>query len=271
MTDTVTAAIAKRDTGPGAMIQQYAADFRQVLPSHIKGDAWVRLATGVLRRDRAVAQIANRNPASLMQALLECARLGHEPGTEAFYLVPMGGEIEGWEGYRGVIQRMYRAGAVVSVKAEIVKANDHFHYQPHMSHPEHEVEWFSDRGPIRGAYAYAEMRDGSTSKVVVLDQHYLAKVRAMSKGSDKPTSPWQKWEEAMVLKTAVHRLEPFVPTSVEWLEAHIRGSQEGPATEKPTDVSHLPEVPAPPAAPDVVEAELVDDEAAWAEDATRGD
>jgi recombination protein RecT len=262
MTDSVTNAIATRDNGPGAMIKQYSSDFTTVLPSHIKPDTWVRLAQGVLRRDKQLAQIAQRNPGSLMQALLECARLGHEPGSESFYLVPMGGEIEGWEGYRGVVERMYRAGAAVAVKAEIVRANDRFHYQPSMARPEHEIDWFGDRGDILGAYSYAELRDGSTSKVVVINQEYIRKVKAMSKGSDKPTSPWQKWPEAMVLKTVIHRLEPFVPTSSEYLREQMRAAAEVAAEQragKPqpapipeaVDVTHLPDA-------GVYDAEIID-------------
>jgi len=274
VTDTIQNAIAKRETGPGAMIKQYSSDFTTVLPSHINGATWIRLAQGVLRRDKQLAQIAQRNPGSLMQALLECARLGHEPGSSSFYLVPMGNEIEGWEGYRGVVERMYRAGAVTSVKAEIVRANDRFNYQPGMDRPQHEVDWFGDRGDILGAYAYAELRDGQTSKVVVVDQAYLTKVRAMSKGSDKPSSPWQKWPESMVLKTVIHRLEPFVPTSAEYLREQLRAARDV-ATEHPqnaargvVDVNHWQEVPEP-----VVDAELVDpaeEQAAYeAQQATR--
>lgn len=266
MSETIGNAVAKQDNGPGAMIKQYSTDFTTVLPSHMNGQTWIRLAQGVLRRDKNLAQIAQRNPGSLMQALLECARLGHEPGTESFYLVPMGGEIEGWEGYRGVIERMYRAGAVVSVKAEIVRANDHFRYQPHMGKPEHEIDWFGDRGAILGAYSYAEMRDGSTSKVVVINREYINKVKAMSRGSDKSSSPWQKWEEAMVLKTVIHRLEPFVPTSSEYLREQMRAAADVAAEQRanatvpprqagpPVDVSHMREAPGEP-----IDAELVTD------------
>jgi recombination protein RecT len=243
-TETVTGAIAKRENGPGAMIEQYRSDFTTVLPSHINGATWVRLAQGVLRRDKNLARIAQQNPASLMQALLECARLGHEPGTEAFYLVPMGNEIEGWEGYRGVIERIYRAGAVSNVKCEVVHENDTFRWSPTtMTKPEHEVDWFGDRGPIKGAYSYAEMRDGTVSKVVVINQAYLKKVRAMSRGSDKPTSPWVKWEEAMVLKTAIHRLEPFVPTSAEYMREQLRAIRDVQA--EPVGTSALPPKPEP--------------------------
>lgn len=245
MTTTVTSEVAKRDNGPGAMIEQYRSDFTTVLPSHINGATWVRLAQGVLRRDRNLARIAQQNPGSLMQALLECARLGHEPGTPSFYLVPMGGEIEGWEGYRGVIERIYRAGAVSNVKCEVVHEADTFRWNPTtMTKPEHEVDWFGDRGAIRGAYSYAEMRDGTVSKVVVINQAYIKKVRAMSRGSDKPSSPWVKWEEAMVLKTVIHRLEPFVPTSSEYMREQLRAARDV-AAEPPKPLLPI----TPPAAP----------------------
>jgi len=268
VTETVTGAVAKRETGPSAIIRQYSADFTSVMPGQINQTAWIRLAQGVLRRDKNLAAIAQRNPGSLMQALMECARLGHEPGTEAFYLVPMGNEIEGWEGYRGVIQRMYRAGAVLAVHVQLVKENDRFRYQPGMVIPEHEVDWFGDRGATIGAYSYAEMAGGTTSHVVVINREYIAKVRSMSKGSDKPTSPWVKWEDAMILKTAVHRLEPFVPTSSEDMRdkygAAARPEAVGIGVEHriekaaPVDVSQMQEMPEPNDPSEPVDAEVVE-------------
>lgn len=267
MTENVSQAIAKRDTGPGALVAQYAPDFTTVLPSHVKPETWVRLAQGLLRRDKNLARIATANPGSLMQALMECARLGHEPGTEAFYLVPMGNEIEGWEGYRGVVERMYRAGAVVSVKAELVRENDVFEYDPaEMPRPHHKVDWFGDRGEIIGAYSYAEMAGGGTSRVVIIDKTYIAKVRAQSKGSNSSSSPWVKWEESMVLKTVIHRLEPFVPTSSEYLRDRLRAVRDVSAEPAPVGQAIAP-LPAPMTVPDlpadddaVVDAEILDDE-----------
>lgn len=281
MTDTVSQAVATREASPAAMLTQYKGDFGMVLPSHFKPDTFVRLAQGVLRKNRQLARIATENPGSLMAALLECARLGHEPGTEAFYLVPMGGEIEGWEGYRGVVERMYRSGAVDTVKAELVKTNDRFEYDPgRMDVPDHRVDWFGDRGPTIGAYAYAVLAGGATSRVVVINREYIEKVRAQSKGSDKSTSPWKQWEDAMILKTVIHRLEPFVPTSAEYRQ-HV--AQAGLASSAPTiepgaELPALPEAkstvqqptqdditpPADPVTGEVVDAEVLDpDEPTW--------
>lgn len=215
MTDnTVSNAVARRNQAE-ALIEQYSGDFATVLPSHIKPATFVRLAQGVLRRNPQLQAAAAKSPGSFLSALLEAARLGHEPGTEQFYLVPFGNEVQGIEGYRGVIERMYRAGAVATVKAEVVCENDEFTYDPGMDRPVHKVDWFGDRGPIKGAYAYAVMKDGSTSRVVIINREYIEKVKRESKGANSPSSPWVKWEEAMVLKTVAHRLEPWVPTSNE--------------------------------------------------------
>ncbi|MDL5205079.1 recombinase RecT [Streptomyces sp. ALI-76-A] len=271
--NTVGNAIATRDNGPEAIVRQHREDLTLVLPTHVKGETWMRLATGALRRDANLRQVAARNPGSLMNALLECARLGHEPGTEAFYLVPFGQEVQGIEGYRGIIERIYRAGAVKAVKAEVVYENDQFKYHPGMDRPEHEPDYFSDRGRIVGAYAYGVFEDGSTSKVVVINRSYIDKVKKESKGSDRASSPWVKWEEGMVLKTVARRLEPWVPTAVEWRNEQPQVQAEAPA---------LPAAAGPPAIasadPDAsddegpIEAEFVDDEpaAGWPAAATPG-
>ncbi|MFL4904877.1 recombinase RecT [Streptomyces sp. MMS24-I2-30] len=254
-------AIATRDNGPEAIVRQHKDDLTLVLPSHVKGETWMRLAYGALRSNQQLMQAATRNPGSLMNALQECARLGHEPGTEAFYLVPFGNEVQGIEGYRGVVERIYRAGAVKAVKAEVVHEGDHFEYSPDMDRPVHKPDYFGDRGPIIGAYAYGVFQDGSTSKVVVISRTYIDKVRKESKGSDKPSSPWVKWEEAMVLKTVAKRLEPWVPSSTEWRKEQLRAAAEVAAEQ--AGPAAINAAPAPQPAPDdydegPVEGELVD-------------
>lgn len=220
---SVTAAVATRDNSPSGLIQQYKADFATVLPSHVKPDTWVRLATGALRRDPKLLEAATNNPASLMSALLHAARLGLEPGTEQYYLTPRrsrdsGLEVLGIVGYQGEIELMYRAGAVSSIIVEVVREHDTFNYSPgRMDRPIHEIDWDAeDRGKLRLVYAYALMKDGATSKVVVLNRHHIASAKVSSQGSDKPFSPWRKHEEAMWLKTATHRLRKWVPTSAEY-------------------------------------------------------
>jgi recombination protein RecT len=235
----ISNAIATRDNGPEAIVRQHKEDLTLVLPSHVKGETWMRLAYGALRSNAQLLQVATRNPGSLMTALQECARLGHEPASKSFYFVPFGNEIQGIEGYRGVVERIYRAGAVKVVHAEVVYANDEFVWAPGTVDtqqpprwegpqvvPFHSADWFSDRGEVKGAFSYGIFQDGTPSRVVIINRAYIDKVRKESKGSENPKSPWVKWFDQMVLKTVAHRLEPWVPTSTEWRKEQLRAAHE---------------------------------------------
>jgi recombination protein RecT len=258
---TVTNAVAQRDTGAQALIAKYRTDFAQVLPSHLRPATFVRLSQGLLRRNTKLADAAEVNPASFLAALLECARLGHEPGTDQFALVPFKDrkrntvEVVGIEQYQGVIERMYRAGAVRAVKAEVVRSNDPFAYEPDvMDRPRHKPDWFAeDRGDLIGVYAYAVTLDGSTSRVVMMNRATVMKHKAVARGAHGEDSPWQTWEESMWLKTAVHELEKWVPTSSEYRRETLRAARDIDAEQSTTPVE------APRAGDDVVDAEVVDE------------
>lgn len=216
--------IARR---PDLMVEQYVDEFAQVLPSHVKPETFARLAVGALRRDPALNRAAAANPVSLMHALLEAARLGLEPGTSEFYLTPRGGKqpgVLGIVGYQGEVELIYRAGAVTSVKAEVVYSGDRFDYSPLMERPLHGVDWFADRGQVQGAYAYADMVGGGVSKVVVVGPREIERAKQASATADKAFSPWNTDYPAMVLKTAVHQLAKWVPTSAEYRREQLRAA-----------------------------------------------
>ncbi|MGW7785986.1 recombinase RecT [Streptomyces tricolor] len=270
--NTVSNAVAVRDNGPGAMVEHYRNDLAMVMPSHVKPDTFVRLAVGVLRRDKNLALAAQNNPAALMGALMDAAQLGLTPGTEQYYLVPRKQkgrlEIQGIRGYQGEIELIYRAGAVSSVIVEVVRQADTFRYTPGRDErPLHEIDWdVEDRGPLRLVYAYAVMKDGATSKVVVLNRAQVMKAKAMSQGSDSPYSPWQKHEEAMWMKTAAHRLTKWVPTSAEYMREQLRAQadvaaerQAAPAAAAPAGTAPAP-MPVEPDDEGPIEGEFVDDE-----------
>lgn len=206
---------------PTQLIAKHSDDLSSVLPSHIHAPVWIRVAQGAVRRDPKLVDAATESPATLMVALLNAARLGLEPGTEEFYLTPRRNkgkaEILGIVGYQGIVEMMYRAGAVSSVVAECVYEHDGFTYQPGRDElPLHEIDWDStDRGKLRLVYAYARLQSGAVSKVVVLNRAEVMKIKASSQGSDSQYSPWQTNEAAMWLKSAVRQLRKWVPTSAE--------------------------------------------------------
>lgn len=279
MSETVTSAVAKRDAGAAGMVDQHRGSFEAVLPSHIKPDTWVRLAQGALRKGKKVGGrteleiAAVNNPGAFLSTLLNAARLGLEPGTEQYYLTPrkVKGQLEilGMVGYQGYIELMFRAGAVSSVVAECVYTNDTFSYQPGRDEiPRHEVDWdATERGDLRLVYAFARMKDGGISKVVVLNRADITKLKASAQGADSPYSPWTTHEPAMWLKSAVRQLSKWVPTSAEFIREQLRavrdvanesiGGTGAPTGDPSIDVSRLGEMR--PDDPDLVDAELVDE------------
>lgn len=282
---TTTAAVARREQGPGAMVTQYKQDFAAVLPSHIKPDTWARLAQGALKKGRKgdggryeLEIAAANNPGVFLSSLLDAARLGLEPGTEQYYLTPrkVKGRLEilGIVGYQGYIELMYRAGAISSVVAECVYEHDHFQFRPGVDErPQHEIDWDADdRGKLRLVYAYAVMKDGATSKVVVLNRAAINKIKQTSQGSDSQYSPWKTHEAAMWLKSAVRQLAKWVPTSSEYMREQLRVQNEV-AAESGGGSMGVPAIPQQPtegergqlttADGSVIEAEVVDDDSEY--------
>lgn len=217
---------------PPQLIARHAEDLSTVLPSHVHAPVWIRVAQGAVRRDEKLMEAAAQSPGTLMVALLNAARLGLEPGTEEFYLTPrkVKGRMEilGIVGYQGIVEMMYRAGAVASVVAECVYERDEFDYQPGRDDlPRHRIDWDSeDRGPLRLVYAYARLNSGAVSKVVVMNKAEITRIKRSSQGSSSEYSPWRTNEASMWLKSAVRQLRKWVPTSAEFRD-QLRVDQQG--------------------------------------------
>lgn len=203
-------------------LRKYAAEFQTVLPSHLDDAQWLRLAEGLLRRDPALARVAIDNPASFFAALLECARLGLVPG-DTYHLLPFGRDVVGVVDYQGEIELMYRAGVVTAIVCEVVYADDRFSYRPGDERPDHRPDWFAtSRGEMLGVYAYARLKGGGTSAVVVLGKNDIEQIKAVSKTARRSDSPWQQWPDRMWRKTAIKQLAKLVPTSAEFRTEELR-------------------------------------------------
>ena len=169
--------------------------------------------------------------------------------TTEYYLTPRpnrnaknGVEVLGIRGYQGDIELMYRAGAVSSVVVEVVYQNDGYRYRRGIDRvPIHEFDpWArrADRGEKKGVYAYAEMIDGGVSRVVELNIDDIERAKAASPSAGKAGKVfWDHPDDvvAMWLKTGVHRLAKFVPTSTElrFQRAIADAAVTGPASALP--------------------------------------
>ena len=244
---TVAGALAERGEAAQqhdvsfAAIEQKVNDalgwFTRVVPAHVNPEQYVALAVGVLRKDRKLAAAAMANPASLMVALSDCARMGLIPG-ETYHLTHFGNtktgvrDIVGIVDYAGEIDMMYRSGGVQSVHCEVVRRNDAFRWQPGMILPEHEIAddglaSDEERGPLRAVYAYARLTTGGISQVAVLSKDTVMGYRGRAKTMDFWGPAWPAEGDntvAMWRKTAIHRLWNWVPHSSEFIAERLRAS-----------------------------------------------
>lgn len=293
MTETVSQAVEQKQNGPVAIMWGRRAHFDAVLPQHVDIEAFLGTAAGALYGNKDLMVAAQASPDSLITALMRCAALGHQPGTDEFYLVPrkIKGRptVQGIEGYRGIVERMYRSGAVSSVVVREVCANDMFSYvEGADSKPIHKIggegstgaDFFGDkgdrsRGEMVGVYAYAVLKDGAVSRVVLLSREDVMAARESSDSKNSSFSPWNRMDggpnrpefqgRAMWWKTAARRLEPWVPTSAEFRREQLRASVTA-------DNLRREQPPAAPVVPEVMDGEIVPDadaEAAAQADAER--
>jgi recombination protein RecT len=278
---TVSSAVAKREQGPISLMKAAKGQFLAVLPKSVDVESFFGTMAGALYASPELMRCATLNPDSLYTAMMRCAALGHQPGTDEFYLTPRKGKILGIEGYRGIIERMYRSGAVKSVIVREVCALDKFEYvEGDMDKPRHEfggskggtgADFFGaegtwHRGPMVGAYGYAILMTGAVSRVVILSRDDIMAVRDASDSSASDYSPWNRLDggkdhpefkgRSMWWKTIARRLEPWVPTSAEYRRELMRATNA--ASEAVAARTGIEYGPSLLAQDDIVDAELVE-------------
>lgn len=198
--------------------------FQTLLPADVDVDVFAGCAASAMYKNPKLAEAAMRQPESLLVALRDCARLGHQPGTDLYALTVRSGGVLGIEQYQGVIHRMFNAGAVKAVHCEVVTNQEKLERRDPLP-PIHHVpddDWMNRDVRVenlKGVYAYAVLDSGAISRVVVMGRAQVEAHRAMA-----PTK--MVWDGpfgvSMWLKTACHELEKWVPTSASYRQERAR-------------------------------------------------
>lgn len=244
-----SAPVAKPKTKAPAIVQQVLSDqFKKQLalavPKHLSADRMARIAATELRK---TPDLLDTTPASFMGAVMQSAQLGLEPGSALgqAYLVPFNKKDQKtgkWYkecqlilGYRGMIDLARRSGQVLSLSAFAVHEGDDFSYQLGL-HPDIHHVPSCDAGrikkPIIFVYAVANLKGGGCQFEVMS----RAEVEAV-KTEAKSKNVWDKYFEAMALKTVIRRLFKYLPVSIEALQvANVDAKREAGDEIKPEDV-----------------------------------
>lgn len=205
---------------PSRLIEASLGEFAKILPAAVKPEQFGRWALTVIRKglsdprqgeawSRVLDPANAAGAASVMSALMDAASLGLEPGRE-YHLVPLGGQVTGITDYKGEI-RLITNYAPCSVIAMLVHERDDLTMTGANIPPKHDADWFADRGPVTGGYAYVDYGAERYSLVTRMSEADLAKHREVA----KIKTVWDQWPEAMRLKTLVHQLRKMVPWATE--------------------------------------------------------
>lgn len=184
-----------------------------------RAERFTRICLTAMRQTPRLSQC---EPASILGAMMTCAQLNLEPNTPQglAYLIPYGRECQFQVGYKGLMQLMYRSGAIASFNADVVYRQEVeqglFEYEsgisPRISHkidllnPEARTGKPED---VIAAYAAVVLKTGEPI-VRLVTKMEIDQARALNRG----TSPaWRDHYASMAIKTAIKRLSAWLPVT----------------------------------------------------------
>jgi recombination protein RecT len=208
------------------LLERMKPEIEKALPAQIGAERFARTVTTELRR---TPKLLECSPESLLGSMMLAAQLGLEPGPLGHvYLVPFAREVTFIIGYKGMIELAYRSGQVKDVKASLVREGDDFSYRegtrPFLDHTPTAAPGERE---VTHAYAVARLRSGGAPFVVTYPEDWERAKKASPAGS-KGVGPWVDDWAAMVRKTAVRRLQPFLPQSPQLAVAVERDDAPAP-------------------------------------------
>ena len=200
-------------------LEAYRDEFTKLLGSSVDPEVFMSVAYEAARSNPDLLEVALQSPDSLMKALHDAASLKLVPNgvLGSAYIVPRRNsktnrkEANFQVGYRGLVELIIRSGHVSHVESRIVYENDEFSLSYGTSPGiRHEPDLFADRGKVKGAYAVAFMRDGTTA-IEFMSVAQIDKVKSRA----TTQAIWSSDYEEMCRKTVVRRLAKMLPMSVE--------------------------------------------------------
>lgn len=227
------------------LLEKNKMEIAVALPKHLTIDRMIKVLLLATDRQPDLLKCSQR---ALVQAMVQCAELGLEPGgvRGLVYLIPR--KVKGEDlnrdcqvlvGFRGLIHLAKQSGELLDVEAHVVHEGDIWQHQKGFNPILRHVPCEAPGRPLR-VYAIAHLRSG-LQHAEVMPWAEVEKIRGQSQGYqfDPKGSVWALHESEMARKTAVRRLMKYVEISPE-LEAAL-------AREDMAELVPEIEVTAPPA------------------------
>lgn len=200
-----------------ALLIKHKAQLQRALPGKLSIDRLIRVALTAASRQ---PKLLKCTPASFLGAVIQSAQLGLDPDGALghAYLIPYLNkkhqppilEVQFMIGYKGYIELANRTNQLKgSPYAQMVCKNDEFDYE-YGANPtlRHKPLLSGERGPVIAFYAYAHPKSGGFL-FEVMPKVDVDRIRASSKAKDD--GPWVEHYDEMGRKTAIRRLQKYLP------------------------------------------------------------
>ena len=214
---------------------------------------------------RQTPKLAQCEPASILGAMMTCAQLNLEPNTPQglAYLIPYNRECQFQVGYKGLMQLMYRSGAIASFNADVVYRQEVeqglFEYESGISpRISHKIDLLNPEArtgnpeDVIAAYAAVVLKTGEPI-VRLVTKMEIDQARALNRGN---SPAWRDHYAAMAIKTAIKRLSAWLPVTK---VADAFAAEEATATAAEAVVEQEKK-PTPAATVDAINAMLAEEE-----------
>lgn len=177
-------------------------------------DKEAMFAMQAIQNNGYLMKIANENPSSLRNAVINIAAIGLSlnPAEKLAYLVPRNGMACLDVSYVGLIRLATDTGSIQWARAELVRENDQFIYHGAFALPEFSTPKPFDRGEIVGVYCVAKTKEGDyLSGIMSLAE--INDIRFRSEAGKKDKGPWATDFGEMAKKTIIKRESKTWPKS----------------------------------------------------------
>lgn len=198
------------------LVQAQQPAIEAQLAGAINSGAFVRTALSVISQS---PELQNADPKTVLGAIMLAAQLKLEigPALGHFYLTPrkQHGKLICLPilGYQGVIELAYRSGRIEKIETFLIREGDKFDHGANSERGRF-FDWvpadYDEQREWVGVVATAKLRGAGTV------WSYLPKEKVLARRpSYWENGPWKSDEEAMVRKTAVRALAPYLPKSTD--------------------------------------------------------
>jgi len=198
--------------------QQEGMFLERVCDDKIKFSVESQFAIQALQSNNFLAGIAQKNIASLQNAIINIASIGISlnPANKHAYLVPRDGKICLDISYMGLLHLAMSSGSIMWGQCKLVYSNDQYQNQGLDKSPTHSYSAFGDRGSVIGGYCTVKTPEGD----YLTEEMSLDEIKKIEQASKAKNGPWKTHWSEMARKTIVKRASKYWP-KVDRLDAAI--------------------------------------------------